>query len=738
MLKVAQIEDSTQNLIAPSVYLDGVEKEKNSYKVYYSVVDNNNSWITDEKVLNSLSIYITDGINVEKRLLKDLVSSNLIKNNTVKDYAVFKNSGSNITISGWTADQNISSSIVTETILLNNNIVKTSFDGQTYNYINKIKDLDLLNFDISFTNTVSMSSSPIDGDLLVSYRPDKVGNFGFVFDLERFLESNSPLYNILKGNSSYKKQILAESAVQPSLSYFSKRNITKKENFYKKIDNEVNVILIDSAKAKYYVGIVDDNRDTLDRSYYDLAVRLEISDFSTKFVNSNIRQSISDTLKFLEEYKNEFVIHKIDKNIQDINIYIFENTYQPKIETIKKIINDISSICVLFSGSSIEKYTSLFTSMLHPLTTSIDLLERLTKFVQFLDSSTINLITSLITEDGVQKALKDTNFIFEKQFTKSGENPYSADFNYDYDHNFGLEALSSATLAERLAETPTAIKEIQQPEWETRKILEARKYFISPSTVTISNVNDLSLANIDFNTENYQLLIGLPQTNTELYNNLYLRLKEYNDFNFNYRKPETYVFQLLDSGINIKSLSNRNNNSTNNLIKSTLFDSNTDTSQASLKYITDTNVKNLYFYLDNTQFTDLSTISSSIQYNAAIPNPTTETPVYVFSTSSLNDPNLKAKSFIYYNTVCGVLPADNGTGDSIDIYILTEKGLNSIFNKKMRLFNSVFAVRKKITEKPVFTFPKLDTTNDLNLNILPSYLNRTTTPASVNISVEDL
>ena len=141
MFTVATVNDPSQNLIAPSVYIDGVEKENNTYKIHYSLVDNNNSWMNNEDILSNLSVYISDGVSTEKRLLNTTIAANQIKNNTVKDYAILFNTASSVAITAWVGNENISSSIVAQPVLFQSGVVKASFNGTTYDYVNKIKEL---------------------------------------------------------------------------------------------------------------------------------------------------------------------------------------------------------------------------------------------------------------------------------------------------------------------------------------------------------------------------------------------------------------------------------------------------------------------------------------------------------------------------------------------------------------------------------------------------------------------
>jgi len=739
MFTVATINDSSQNLIAPSVYIDGVEKENNTYKIHYSLVDNNNSWMNNEDILSNLSVYISDGISTEKRLLNTTIAANQIKNNTVKDYAILFNTASTVTITAWSGNENISSSVVTQSVLLQSNIVKASYNGVTYDYVNKIKDFDILNF----INTINLntgsqvtSSTPLESELLISYNPIKKASLGFIINLEKLFTQKSSFYNILKGNENYKKLILTNSKINDNLSYFSKKNLTKKAKDYTKIANPISASIIDAQTFLYYVGVVDDNTQIDDKSYYDISAHIEFNDFSNEFIGDNIRESLKQAQSFLEKYKNSFIISWNDTSINDPNTFVFENYYEQYTKNIESYINDLSPLCALLSGLSTQKFASLFMSLLHPLMTTPELLNKLTDFTTKLQD-TIESISSLTARGD---AITKSNVIYDKIFGNSEENIFSADLNYDYDANTGIELLSADSVSDRAKETITPLKELTQTDFESRKILEARKYFSNPSVSTINQINLFSIASFDIKGTSFQSLIGLTQTDVSPYNDVYLSIKEYNDFNFSYKKPETYFFQISKDGINIKTLSNRDNKSINSLQKSTLFDSNRDTKQSSLKFMTDTNIKSLYYVLDNEIFISLENIKDTQHYRAANNDGTGEASVFKYAESYLENPDLKAKTFIYYNNLFSITSLTEANTTDLDIYELQDNKtscVSDLFTKKLRQFNRFFAVRKATT-KPTYVLPVLNLQNDIKLNVPAIYLSRSTTPAKINISTSEL
>jgi hypothetical protein len=308
MLRAATIEDTTQNIVAPSVYINEVVVENNHRKIAYSLIDEKNDWMTNEQILNNLSVYITDGFYTEKKLLKDLLITNKVKNNTISNSVIFNNTGSDVTIKAWCGNSYLSGTTAVHPLYISGSLTKASYENAEYKFINKNKDLDILNFNIDLGSGSVNNVAPMkEQQLYVSYRADKKANFGFIFDVESYLENNSREYNLLKNNISYKQTILAGSIVSLENSYFKKRNLTKNEKESIKINNRIETHLINSNSASYYVCVADDNTDISNRSYYDVEVYLEINDFSKNLLSANIIKQVSKFLEFAKQHRDIFI-----------------------------------------------------------------------------------------------------------------------------------------------------------------------------------------------------------------------------------------------------------------------------------------------------------------------------------------------------------------------------------------------------------------------------------------------
>jgi hypothetical protein len=747
MLKVANINDPEENFIAPSVYIDSIVLENKTMTVHYSLRDLVNSWMLNDLITDNLFVYISDGKNTDKRLLKTIIKANKISDNTVKDYASFTyindftSSLNSTTIQAWCGNENISSSIVTEQVIISGSLVKAKYNNLENTFLNKTKNLNLLNFNIIFpTGSLSEASeSPIVSDLMVSYRPDKKSNLSFVFDLQSYLKKTSKQYNFLQKNSTFRQIILANSSIDVDKSYFKKYNLSIKDFFGSKISNKIEAQLIDTNSYKYLISVADDNLAIQNRHYYDIEAHLEVIDYSSKLLSDVTRQNIRKSIIFLEEYRNNFNIAYNNSFIQNPQIYIFENFYEEHINNgnISNLIDTLAPVCSLFSGIKQEQFAELFVSIIHPLNTEEKLITKLIDFMYRMESVVVSAISTAIDASNISYASnKKGRLIVDKRFSVSTQNVYASDLNYDYDENTGIEVILSDSLETISNSINPSVYTFTEAEFFNRKFLESKKYFNNPGVTTRQAVNTFSIANFFINGSEYNLIINPPEQDNSFFNDIFTKVKE-SKYPFRYKAPETYVFQLLQEGVNIKTITNRNSNSTNNIKLNTLFDNNQDSLQNSLKFMTDTNVRGLYFIIDDTDFLPLEEIKDSIQYNSTRQEYVFESPKKIYNEESLKDFEQKAKLLIYYNSIYKLNVVSSG--DLMDVYtLIPTRCLSNIFTDNLRLLTTNFIVRKKFitpTEPPLQFF---NIVNDLKINIPSIYLNRNITKAAINITVDDI
>jgi hypothetical protein len=663
--------------------------------------------------------------------MASVITSSVLTNRRLAGYGIVSFCGS---------ENNYTGLKTIETYLIGNSVPTASFKQANYQYLNKIKNLNILKINPLISGTISVPEDKkiTKTQLLVNYRPDKVAGLGFVIDLENYLLVNSKIFRYLSKNQIFKTKILENSFIDENLSYFFKKNRTKHEKEFKKINNPVTKIRLDDNREDYYVGILDDNKNLDDKSHYSLKANLFIKDYSQQFASLDIRKKILNNISFLKSYKEMFVLYNNNKNIKEANQFIFENEYEINLAKIENFINDIAPIAGFFGTASEEEYASLFVSIFHPLSTRVGLLEKLIIFLNNLNFETQKLIEVNASADDetnlLSPSIKEGYFNYEKYFSIDSLEETDSDFDYDYDYRHGLEVISADTLDNRLLQPAQPIKLFSEAEINLRVSQEANKYFLSPSANTRTTTNYFSLSFIDFDNENYNLILNPPTTDLSFYNNLYARLDDYNNKNLKYKKPEVYYFQLADKGFYAKNVSTRNNKSTNNLLKNTLFDQNQDSRVNSLKYLNDLNLQNFYFLVDENNFKIPLEASASYQYKALLNTSQNETSKFPILNASITNIDIKPKAIIYYNNVFEnkLLLA----GNNIDVYELSELSVSEFFTKKLRLFNRYFGLQKKVSVVVPKKEKVFNTSVDLKVNIPTKYLNRIVRPTQVNISAD--
>ncbi len=188
MLKIANIIDGQQNLVAPTVYIDGVELENDDLTVFYSIEDAALQWLADDIYLSDNMFYLSVGNQNYKETLLSLKKKN-IKGHKISGYQTFKYSSiqptpyidveeftitgsvSTTTISGRTeitgatlttrrqsgygivsfcgSEGDYTGHKTIEHLLLNGSFPTSSYKNNQFRYVNKIKNLNILKITIN-------------------------------------------------------------------------------------------------------------------------------------------------------------------------------------------------------------------------------------------------------------------------------------------------------------------------------------------------------------------------------------------------------------------------------------------------------------------------------------------------------------------------------------------------------------------------------------------------------------
>lgn len=764
MPQITTVDEPVINSIAPTIYIDSVDYESyalnvsqsvNKYKIYFSFVDENNSWINNSEIFNSLKVnfrYFDPLANKTVVLFEDSLANiknkGFINNNFLYGFCQF-DEPSNITSFSFSAscgNDLLTGDTVVESLKINNSFVSSSISSSSgllsFPNITKIRNYNLLKLpEIAFSASLPSNKTGSISDINVSYSTNKKAALGTIINLEKVLEQNSKAFNYFKNYPFFKEQILKNSKILSDKTYFSKKNLTLKSKSYTKIENPLEILKFDDSDSVYYITTADNYSDSSDKSKYGVKLNLTIEDYTYVFYE-NLKQNFSSIKTTLTSLKLLFLNNLNNKQFLDINQYIFTTQLsQDLIEKIEKAINDLLPIFKFFNSSATDNEIVLFlTNCFHPLFTNISALERLEKYVNNLEK----VIITFFKDSGVfanDTALKKLSFVeLEKIFSFVDSNGRHAEarIDYNFEKNYGYEVISSDNFDIRSSEDPVHIKEYSSEYLSTRKALEINKYFSRSTVDLLEDLNFFSLSKLDLGSNTYDFSLDANSFTVDAINEAYFRILEYNKYNFSFNILESSYFQLANNNFLVKTISNKNNISVNNLQKTTIFDPNLDSKQDSLEFLSSTGIYDLVRLLDDTKLKETLQFSLEEQ-GSLVPHYFARTASESqfgsskFTLSAITNIDLKAKSIMYYNTI--FYNKTLFSGSNYVLYELQELDINEIFNKKLKLFNKFYLIKIKNPES-IMVNPFIDLKQALNFSYLPKYINRTTIPAKFNLSTE--
>lgn len=782
MLEIAETTPTENDIseIAPEVFIDSVHVTDTKIKVFYHIEDQFSKWLDDQSVLENLYINIEYGDQKYYKKLISIKNTYGVKNKLLNGIAIFQNNTGTSTLTAYINNRDLKGITTTEKVLTSNIAEKASIGTTNYQFINKIIDLRLLDFNITTlaVPSVDETSPTFNNRIFVSNTTNKKANIGFLFDLEEFLEKNSSTYRFLKQYKTYKDSILNQSLLKVENISFFKKNVSLNNQEYQKIMSPITLIRLDDSNYKYLITTSDDNTNILNTNLYKLGVSVEVEDYSSLFFKSDILTSLQNSKNYIEYY-----ISKIDAILQNDSLqnpyhFFFENMYEEELASIEKVIESLANIYSFYSLKDKNIYYSLLLNIFHPLTTNVELLNLLLDRVSRLYKASEQFIEqiSLDTTPNLSIVVQN-NLSFKKEFN---ENINNQAIDYRYDVNTGYEVISSDSYSVRTSETSSSLMIITKDERNTRKILEDGKtagvsrvsntqitgglpQFSQPNTSTVfprsftsqvqyspgvSNkqyssevyqsadkptTQYLSISSIDINGNSTYLLDGLNTQDIGYYNNLFININQYNSDQLLYATPESYFFSILDKNVNVKTIADSKNNSANSLQKTTLFDPNLDSKQESLNFITSTGVESLYFYLDDNNFIPVSEDIKKINF---VLTPGTASTNSTLSEDIKTHPEIKPKMIVLYNNFFE--ETEIYAGLNYGLYYMKEKVLNSIFKKKLKHFNQFYVIQFKENVTPSAQQATKPFIDELNYNYPTKYLNRTVTESQILITTDDL
>lgn len=724
MLEIYEIEqDPLDNIYAPDVFIDSCEVYNNYINVYYRIEDKNYKWINNELILKDLSLYISCNQEFYKETLVGVKKNSIVKNGIITGYVRFDIKADNITVKAKCENRNLVGNITTEEILSINKLTKSSLDGAEYTYINKNKDLRLLDvYQLSLYNNTEENTYQ-KSNLYISYTPDKKANIAYIFNIDKFLTENSHTYKILKKYENFKINILNNSSIDVQNTIFYKKKIDK---------NSIKYAPINSKIVSYEVNKGDPNGDHVitctdtvnlyDKNEYSVKLNIKVNDYSSQFFKEEVIDKLKTTKNFLLNYKNKYELLQRNNLIENKNEFFYQHKYEQELNNVKEAVENLSTLYSFYTEKPKDEFYSLFLSIFHPLTTNINLLQLLSDSVNNIQ----NIFNSLLQEintlgRSTVPFFKENTLVYEIEFK------HKSDFiNYNYDAYYGYEIMSIDTLENRKSEVFNGMRLLKNSDKTARKTLESGKYYSNTESKFVDRIKFFSFSSLDMGEKSYYLLYNIDSQNVISYNEILVKLNEYNNYKFRYDPLISRYFQLLGKNIYIKSIGAGTNESINGLEKSIIFDPNLDSKQKSLEFITSTGIVPLYLMTDDNKFLCFCDLPTTTDFNIKLP-------------SRLDNKNIfsKPEKIVSYNSFFEDVEILNGTNYSI--FELKEVLVNDIFNKNLRIFNKFYILEhENVIQQVQPAQTQYLFESELLFNIPSKYLNRNIEQQKLLLTTDDI
>lgn len=705
---------SSSNTIAPDVFIDSSEINFDKIKVFYHLENNETDWMNNSSLIENLNVYIylNDTGSIES--VKSLKSRSEVKNNKIYNFVELPTGSNNVVLSAYCGNDLIRGKQVTEDVLVYDRPAKS----ENFTYLNKNKDLRLLNITRLDTGSQAPEFNEIQNDLLVSYNTNKRATLGYVFNLENYLHKNSKLYRAFEKIPYYKNLILSASYINPSEVSFYKKNLTKNTD-YQKINTPVYTYYLNqnSISSSCIFTAVDDNEDINNRDKYAVKIKINIQDYSYNVLKDHLLKPFRETKEDIVYYKNLFQSIIADNSIQEKNIYFLNNKYPAETERVRRIVHHLSMIYAFYSKDrNRQDFASLFLSILHPMTMREDLLDLMLDSVNSLESI-FSFIVGDISQpviDNFDSKVFDATYEHEFSYKDMQNKQFYDSIDYDYNAYSGYEIFSFEDVEIRNSKELTGLDVITSKEKFARKRLESKKYFNLENNDFFDRIQDFSMSVLDLNGVTYNMTLISP-TDITFYNNLYMNILQYNESMY-FNDPSYYwYYDLLKKNVYIKTIGARNNGEINGLFPSTVNDANEQTRQQTLQLMTDTGINYLFYIMDKNEVIFPSDV---IQAFAAVPDNTNNyNSTFLLPDEVLKDPMMKPKIICYYNNIYKDRLIHSGS--SFSVYSLEEGIVHEIFTKNLQLFNKYYIVshleNPEDRQIPIFNSFKL--INDILLSV---------------------
>lgn len=721
---------------APDVYIDSIEYHGNLLKVLFHIEDSKENnvikWSENQYFIDNSYVFISCGSQTYKKLVKNLLKKDFFRHLEYSDTALFDVTDvTDVEVSAYVGNDEVKGPTVTEKILTSGSI-ENSFYTDSYSFYNKIKDFTLFNETTSSINERRRSSSLATEDLYISYAPNKQINVASVINLNKILLNNSKHYKFLSLNEDFRQKIVKNWPFIESQSKVFIKNISIDGSDYIDSGADIKIYRLsdDQPDGDYLVTWTIKESQGISTNKYDIKLSLLINDYAQQFYRDNIHITLEKSINFLQNYINRYQYYNNKEEF-------FQLEYENYAIDLAEAVETLSSLYSFKTNLDKNRYYSLFLSILHPLTCNKAELDLVLSKARELENYFYTKFSKNITDKQTGVTQNLSGYIdYIKEYTGTNINGINIHdiIDFTYDDGYGYDVISPDNYDIRYSEQYSGLKVLTNDERDIRYRLETIKYYGSYEPTVAKRMKHLSISSVDIGNDSYNLLNDYITTP---YNSLLLRLNDYNSKNYGYRDAENYYFQLLDSGVYVKSIGEKRNDSYNNLIKSVLFDQNTDSRDNSLKYISDTGIGDLYLVSDTSNFLDI--ISSSIEQKSSSISDSGYKPYFILNEEVKSKPiENKAKIIFYYNTFFeDELMFE---GNNYSLYRLKDSGfISPVIKKKLKLYNEYYILEKQENNKSNNEFkPPYEFAEEILVNIPPKYMNRQTSEQETLIKVEDL
>lgn len=459
-------------------------------------------------------------------------------------------------------------------------------------------------------------------DIFLSKTADKRVHGLFSVDVEKILSKNSEFFQYISSDPYYKNRCLDQTFIKNiTVSRFKIPNSEQErarqakqvvaissdsdsKNGIKFVDNEAisEVVGLNSDFSKRYFSFSDNTIDVGETGVHYYQVEVEVSDYTKNLLVVEFKDILDNALKQLQKYTVS--VTKYAKNVNKPLFpkeYFYEKEYE-QYSDLGLTIQNLAYIYAFLAKSDLSIYVKTLSSMLHPLSTNVALINKLISSIKKLSELTdktikyVDDITSEINSLGTSTNKTDIKTIYKE--IKKFDRPENY-VNLAYSFGTGVEYFDIFPFTTRFEKlnSRVGLLKLTQFEFNNRISREINKY-LNKSSDNLSGKNTyLTTTFLDLKQESYDFI---NQTTTQ--GNEFVRgfdgLYSYFGNTENVKGIGSLFNVLASKGIYVTSIASKNNLSQNKFFPSVVSDNNPDSKTSSEKYFVDTRIDSLFISIN--------------------------------------------------------------------------------------------------------------------------------------------